>query len=132
MLETTENIGEIVIAPEALEVIIGITASKVEGVYSLHGKRVLDSIGKKNEGYGVYASTDKEGQLSVDIYAHLIVGVCVPDIAQQIQKDVKEAVRNATDVEVDCVNIHVMGIVNEAVEKPAFDDLFKEGFFDVD
>ena len=32
---TTENIGEIVIAPRVLEVITGIAATKVDGVYAL-------------------------------------------------------------------------------------------------
>lgn len=132
MAETRENIGEIVIAPEVLEVIVGIATSKVEGVYSLHGRRALDSIGKKSEGHGVYISTDEEGQVSVDIYVYLVAGARVPDVAQNIQKDVKEAVRNSTDIEIDAVNIHVMGIAAESTEKPAFDDLFKEGFFDVD
>ena len=35
---TTENIGEIVIAPRVLEVITGIAATKVEGVYALQIK----------------------------------------------------------------------------------------------
>ena len=37
---TTENIGEIVIAPRVLEVITGIAATKVEGVYALPNKNV--------------------------------------------------------------------------------------------
>lgn len=35
---TTENIGEIVIAPRVLEVITGIAATKVDGVYALQNK----------------------------------------------------------------------------------------------
>ena len=132
MAETREDIGEIVIAPEVLEVIIGIASSKVEGVYSLRGKNVLDSIGKKSEGHGVYISTDDDGQLSADVYVYLVAGAHIPDVAQRIQKDVKEAVRNSTEIDIDAVNIHVMGVTPEATEKPAFDDLFKEGFFDVE
>ena len=33
VLETNHELGEIVIAPEVIEVIIGIAASKVDGVY---------------------------------------------------------------------------------------------------
>ena len=40
---TTENIGEIVIAPRVLEVITGIAATKVEGVYALQNKNVSHS-----------------------------------------------------------------------------------------
>lgn len=35
----SENIGEIVISPRVLEVITGIAATQVEGVYSLHNKK---------------------------------------------------------------------------------------------
>ena len=44
---TTENIGEIVIAPRVLEVITGIAATKVEGVYALQNKNVTDSLSKQ-------------------------------------------------------------------------------------
>ena len=51
---TTENIGEIVIAPRVLEVITGIAATKVEGVYALQNKNVTDSLSKTSLGRGVY------------------------------------------------------------------------------
>ena len=35
----SEELGDIVIAPEVLEVIIGITTSKIEGVHALRNKR---------------------------------------------------------------------------------------------
>ena len=47
---TTENIGEIVIAPRVLEVITGIAATKVEGVYALQNKNVTDSLSKTSLG----------------------------------------------------------------------------------
>ena len=37
VLNATQELGEIVIAPEVIEVIIGIAASKVEGVYGMRG-----------------------------------------------------------------------------------------------
>ena len=43
----TEELGEIVIAPEVLEVIIGITTAKIDGVYALRNKHFSDSLGKK-------------------------------------------------------------------------------------
>ncbi len=36
VIETNHELGEIVIAPEVIEVIIGIAASKVEGVYRFY------------------------------------------------------------------------------------------------
>ena len=34
------SLGEVRIAPEVIEVIIGIAANKVEGVYSMRGSRI--------------------------------------------------------------------------------------------
>ena len=125
----TEELGEIVIAPEVLEVIIGITTSKIEGVYALRNKRLSDRLGKKTEGRGVYIET-KEDKIAVNIYVYMAYGVSVPQVALAIQKEVKEAVEQATEIVIDDVNIHVVGVVTEKLPKPSFDDLFDEGFFD--
>ncbi|EAC3855199.1 Asp23/Gls24 family envelope stress response protein, partial [Listeria monocytogenes] len=37
VLNASPELGEIVIAPEVIEIIIGIAASKVEGVYGMRG-----------------------------------------------------------------------------------------------
>jgi len=58
---TTENIGEIVIAPRVLEVITGIAATKVDGVYALQNKNVTDSLSKTSVGRGVYLQTEEDG-----------------------------------------------------------------------
>ena len=61
---TTENIGEIVIAPRVLEVITGIAATKVEGVYALQNKNVTDSLSKTSLGRGVYLRTEEDGTVN--------------------------------------------------------------------
>lgn len=125
----SEELGDIVIAPEVLEVIIGITTAKIEGVYALRNKRFSDSLGKKSEGRGVYIDT-KDDKIIVEIYVFMAYGVNIPAIANKIQKEVKEAVTQATEIVVDEVNIHVVGIVTEKLPRPSFEDLFDEGFFD--
>ncbi|PCS01305.1 Asp23/Gls24 family envelope stress response protein [Lactococcus fujiensis] len=124
----SEELGDIVIAPEVLEVIIGITTAKIDGVYALRNKRFADSLGKKAEGRGVYIDT-KEDKVSVEIYVYLAYGVSVPSVATKIQKEVKEAVAQTTEIIIDEVNIHVVGVVTEKLPKPSFDELFDEGFF---
>lgn len=125
----SEELGDIVIAPEVLEVIIGITTAKIEGVYALRNKRFADRLGKKIEGRGVYIDS-KDDQVAVDIYVYLTYGVSVPTVAAKIQKEVKEAVAQATEIVVDQVNIHIVGVMTEKQAKPALEDLFDEGFFD--
>ena len=72
---TTENIGEIVIAPRVLEVITGIAATKVEGVYALQNKNVTDSLSKTSLGRGVYLRTEEDGTVNADIYVSLHMGL---------------------------------------------------------
>ncbi|HEY0221928.1 MAG TPA: Asp23/Gls24 family envelope stress response protein [Lactovum miscens] len=124
-----ENLGEVVIAPEVLEVIIGVSASKVDGVYSLRNKRTFETLGKKAEGKGVYIKAEDES-ISVDIYIFVTEGARVPEVAQNIQREVKERVLGLTEVVIDNVNVHIMGIIPADTKKPDFADLFKEGFFD--
>ncbi|MFI3059299.1 Asp23/Gls24 family envelope stress response protein [Streptococcus suis] len=127
---TTEYQGEIVIAPRVLEVITGIAAAKVEGVHSLHNKRVADTWSKSSLNKGVYLQTDEEGQVTADIYVYLEYGVNVPAVSMDIQRAVKTAVYNYAEVQVVAVNIHVSGIVPDKTPKPALKDLFGEDFLD--
>lgn len=127
---TTENLGEIVIAPHVLEVITGIASAKVEGVHSLHNKRIADGLSKKALNRGVYLQTDEEGNLTADIYVYLEYGVNVPAVSMDIQRAVKTAVFNYADVTVSAVNIHVAGIVPVETPKPELKDLFGEDFLD--
>lgn len=87
---TTENIGEIVIAPRVLEVITGIAATKVDGVYALQNKNVTDSLSKTSLGRGVYLQTEEDGTVNADIYVSLQYGVNVPAVSIEIQKAVKQ------------------------------------------
>ncbi|HEM2815800.1 TPA: Asp23/Gls24 family envelope stress response protein [Streptococcus suis] len=127
---TTEYQGEIVIAPRVLEVITGIAAAKVEGVHSLHNKRVADTWSKSSLNKGVYLETDEEGRVTADIYVYLEYGVNVPAVSMDIQRAVKTAVYNYAEVQVVAVNIHVSGIVPDKTPKPALKDLFGEDFLD--
>ena len=95
---TTENIGEIVIAPRVLEVITGIAATKVEGVYALQNKNVTDSLSKTSLGRGVYLRTEEDGTVNADIYVSLQYGVNVPAVSIEIQKAVKAAVYDMAEV----------------------------------
>lgn len=126
----TEHLGEIVITPHVLEVIVGIAAAKVDGVHSLHNKHLTDSLSKTALNRGVYLQTDDEGHVTADIYVYLEYGVNVPAVSMDIQRAVKAAVLNYAEVTVSTVNIHVNGIVPTETPKPDLKDLFNEDFLD--
>jgi uncharacterized alkaline shock family protein YloU len=120
---TAAAMGEIEVAPEVIEVISGIAASKVAGVYAMHGKLgsgVSELFGRVDNKKGVHLSSDEDG-LKVDVYCYLDYGVSVPKVALELQEKVREQLIQMTDIELKEVNIHVVGIVPE---KSELKDLF--------
>lgn len=122
-----ENLGgEIVIAPEVIEVIIGIAASKVEGVYAMRGdlaSNVNELFGRAAHAKGVSLKNDEDG-LKVSLYCYLNYGVAVPKVALDMQQKVKQQVLYMTDIELAEVNIHVVGVIPEKTTNPSLDELF--------
>jgi uncharacterized alkaline shock family protein YloU len=104
--------GKVEIAPEVIEVIAGIAASEVEGVSQMRGNfatGVVERLGKKNHGKGVKVELSESG-IKVDVYCLMKFGVSIPSVAQKIQDNIRQALLNMTALEVEEVNIHVVGI----------------------
>lgn len=128
VLDESPELGEIIIAPEVIEVIIGIAASKVDGVYGMRGSlasNVTELLGKAAHGKGVYLKNDEDG-LKVDIYSYFDYGTSVPKVAMAMQERVKQQVLFMTDVALSEVNIHVVGVVAEKLEQPTLEELFND------
>ncbi|MGX7244096.1 Asp23/Gls24 family envelope stress response protein [Enterococcus quebecensis] len=128
VINTKDSLGEIVIAPEVIEVIIGIAASKVDGVYGMRGtfaNNVTEFLGRAAHGKGIYLRAEEEG-LKVDIYCYLNYGISVPKVALEMQDRVKQQVLFMTDIDLVEVNVHVVAVVPEKLPEPDFDELFPE------
>ncbi|MGX7198949.1 Asp23/Gls24 family envelope stress response protein [Enterococcus nangangensis] len=128
-LNANETLGDIIIAPEVIEVIIGIAASKVEGVYGMQGsfsENVAALFDRKaaRHAKGVYLKIEEQG-IIVDIYCYLNYGVSVPKVALDMQEKVKQQVLFMTDIHLAEVNVHVVAVVPEKVEIPALEDLME-------
>lgn len=122
--------GEIVISPRVLEVITGIAATKVDGVHSLHNKKVADTFSKTSLGRGVYIETQEDDSLAIDLYVYVQYGVNVPSVSIAVQKAVKAAIQDMAELDVSAVNVHVEGIVPDKTPKPDLKALFDEDFLD--
>lgn len=110
------GLGKVEIAPEVIEVIAGIAASEIEGVASMRGNfaaGVVERLGKKNHGKGVKVDLTEEG-IIIEVYCVMIFGVSIPTVAQKIQDNIRQALLNMTALEVNEVNIHVVGVQFEA------------------
>ncbi|AQP54406.1 Asp23/Gls24 family envelope stress response protein [Vagococcus penaei] len=124
--ENQEVQGDIVVAPEVLEVIVGIAASKVKGVYTMRGNlasNVTELFGGSVHDKGV-TLRNENGNIMIDLYCYLNYGVSVPKVAIDMQEKVKQQVLYMTDLELSEVNVHVVGIIPEKTILPDLDELF--------
>ncbi|MCA0970128.1 Asp23/Gls24 family envelope stress response protein [Halobacillus litoralis] len=113
------TLGNIEIAPEVIEVIAGIAVSEVAGVASMRGNfasGVVERLGKKNHGKGVKVELTEEGIL-IEAYVVMDYGISIPDTAQKIQDNTRQALKNMTALEIKEINVHVVGIQMEAKEE---------------
>jgi uncharacterized alkaline shock family protein YloU len=112
MNQENAGLGKVEIAPEVIEVIAGIAASEVEGVASMRGNfatGVVERLGKKNHGKGVKVELSEEG-IKIDVYCLMKFGISIPTVAQKVQDNIRQALVNMTALEVNEVNIHVVGV----------------------
>lgn len=116
MIETSDRnnpLGEIKVSAEVLEVIIGIATFECDGVYGMKkgfSSEFRTMLGQNDHSRGVSLEADELGT-SVDVYCYFKYGVNVPKVAKEIQKNVKDQVYYMTEVELDEVNVHILGIV---------------------
>lgn len=106
------NLGKVEIAPEVIEVITGIAASEVEGISQMRGSFASDMaerFGKKSHGKGVKVELTENGIL-IDLYVVLNFGVSIPEVAQKLQTNIKQTIKNMTGLDIDEINVHVVGI----------------------
>ncbi|MCG7336344.1 Asp23/Gls24 family envelope stress response protein [Sporosarcina sp. ACRSM] len=106
------ELGRVQLAPEVLEVIIGIATNEVKGVASTQGNfatGVAEKFGKVVHGKGVKTEWSEDG-LTIDVYCTIEYGYPVPSVAMEIQKQVRHAVYHMTSLETKEVNVHITGI----------------------
>ncbi|MBT2214416.1 Asp23/Gls24 family envelope stress response protein [Virgibacillus dakarensis] len=112
------GLGKVEIAPEVIEVITGIAASEVEGLSSMRGNfasGVVERFGKKSHGKGVKVELTDAGIL-IDLYVVLNFGVSIPEVAQKLQTNIRQTVKNMTALEIAEINIHVVGVQMDSKE----------------
>ncbi|MFD1204410.1 MULTISPECIES: Asp23/Gls24 family envelope stress response protein [Sporosarcina] len=113
-MDSSKNavLGRVQLAPEVLEVIIGIATNEVEGVAATKGNfatGVAEKFGKVFHGKGVKTDWVDEG-LVIDVYCVVQYGFSIPAVATEIQKQVRHAVYHMTSLETKEVNVHITGI----------------------
>jgi len=116
---STEDMGNIRIANEVIEIIAGLAATEVRGVAGMSGGvagGIAELLGRKNLSKGVKVEVGTK-QCAVDVSIVAEYGARIPEVATEIQENVKRAIEGMTGLEVVEVNVHVHGVVFAKPEK---------------
>lgn len=115
-----EELGKIEISPEVLEVIAGIAANEVEGVATMRGTFASDvakRLGRKQQhGKGVKVEI-KDETIKVDMFVIMNYGAQIIEVCKKIQENVYQTIKTMTAIELDEVNVHVVGVQLEVANK---------------
>lgn len=111
--EAEDKIGNVKISVEVISTVAGIATAEINGVAGMSGS-VVGGIaeilgGKKNKGKGVKVEVT-ENKAVIDLYIIVDYGVRIPEIAWEVQENVKNSVESMTGMTVEKVNIHVEGV----------------------
>lgn len=113
------GLGKVEIAPEVIEVIASIAASEVEGVAQMRSNfatGVVEKFGKKMHNKGIKVDLSEEG-IKVEVYCVMNFGVSIPQVAQQIQDNIRQTLINMTGLVTEEVNIHIVGVQFESTKQ---------------
>ena len=123
--------GNIKISVDVVATIAGIAANEIEGVAGMCGSLaggIAEFLGsKKSPTKGVKVEM-KDDSVSVDLYIIVEYGIRIPELAWEIQENVKTSIESMTGLNVEKVNIHVDGVSfakkekEEAIEETAIED----------
>lgn len=106
------ELGSIRIADEVVSIIAGLAATEVDGVASMSGGiagGIAEALGRKNLSKGVKVEVGEE-EAAVDLFMIVSYGSRIPDVAWNVQENVKKAVENMTGLKVVKVNVHIQGV----------------------
>lgn len=111
--EINNEYGAIRIADEVVATVAGLAASEVEGVAAMSGgwgTDLAERLGRKNFGKGIKVEVLGE-ETKIEIYILVEYGFPIPEVAANVQKEVKIAVETMTGLQVASVNVHVVSVI---------------------
>lgn len=106
------EVGEVKIAPEVVNIIASLAATEVKGVAGMSGgftDDIAEKFGMKSSNKGIKVQLGEE-EVVIDLFLTLEYGFRIPEVAWEVQQNVKKAVETMTGLKVVEVNIHVQGI----------------------
>src|SRR5690554_507344 len=121
--ERRTELGDLKIANEVVGIIAGLAATEISGVAGMSGGiagGIAEMLGQRNLTKGVKVEVG-ELECAVDLYVIIEYGFNIPEVAHQIQDNVKRTIEVMTGLDVVEVNLHVLGVhfpQEKKVEEP--------------
>jgi len=113
------EIGTIQIAPEVIGVIAGLAAVEIKGVAGMSGGfagGIAELLGRKNLAKGVKVEVGQR-QAAIDVSIVIEYGYKIPEVANEIQRNVKSTIESMTGLDVMEVNVHIHDVQFKILEK---------------
>lgn len=112
-IEQEEKLGAVRISDDVIAICVINAALNTKGVAGLSGG-LTDTIsrnllGKEPLKKGIKLSKEDDA-IIIDIYVIVNYGVKIPEVAWNIQKNVKKEVENMVDIQIKTISIHVQGV----------------------
>ena len=126
--ETATAYGNIHISEEAVATIVRMAADRVEGIAPTPlsmASGFTEKLGKKNPAKGVKVELEEQ-QVTIALYIYVDYGVKIPQLATELQKEVRDSVRMMTGLQIKEVNIYVQGISFEKENERGSQEYTKE------
>ena len=114
-METESQIGEVKIADDVVATIAGLATTEVEGVASMQANlpnEIVGKLGVKNLSKGVKIELMR-GKVHAELSVIMRYGYSIPKTCNAIQDRVKTAIENMTGLDVESVNIRIVGVETE-------------------
>ena len=111
-----ESLGAISISEEVIAACVQNAVLNTKGVHSMTGGLTRNLLNKDPLHKGLKVNIAQEG-VYVDVYVVVEYGVKIPEVAWDIQENVKAEIETLARLDVLAVNIHVQGVhFNEETE----------------
>ncbi|MWV45037.1 Asp23/Gls24 family envelope stress response protein [Paenibacillus sp. HJL G12] len=113
------DFGEIQIAPEVIEVIAGLATVEVKGVAGMSGGfagGIAELLGRKNLSKGVKVEVGQR-EAAVDVSVIIEYGQRLPEVATEIQRNVKRSIEMMTGLTVIEVNVQIHDVHFKSAER---------------
>lgn len=118
------DMGTIQIAPEVIEVIAGLATIEVEGIAGMSGGfagGIAELLGRKNVSKGVKVEVGQK-EAAVDVSVIIQYGFKIPEVALEVQENIKRSIEVMTGLNVVEVNVHIHDVHLKSEEKQDSDE----------